>query len=116
MAQPGRSAHWMNKVQLRAPRPRLLDRLELRLSKGRRIDGLWIGVSMDLEPEPILRRVADALTLIKQYDPVRYDRLLRDLERIWVRLVPGGLGRFTEALRACELDREFVLAETSSSE
>ena len=71
---------------------------------------------MDIEPEPILRRVEEALHLIKVNDRLRYDRLLRDLERVWVRMVPGGLGRFTESLHACELDRRFVLAETSSAD
>ena len=35
---------------------------------------------------------------------------------MWVRLVPGGLGRYDHALRACELDERFVLADTSRPE
>lgn len=97
-------------------RPRLVDRLELRFSTGRRIDGLWIGVAFSFEPEPILHRVEEALRLIQKYDRLGYNRLIRDLQRIWVRDVPGALGSFDQSLHACSLDREFVLAEKSSAE
>jgi hypothetical protein len=97
-------------------RPRLVDRIELRISTGRRIDGVWVGVAFSFEPEPILHRVEEALRLIQKYDRLRYNRLIRDLERIWVRDVPGALGSFDHSLHACSLDREFVLAEKSSAE
>ena len=86
----------------------LLDRLQLRLSEGRVIDGLWIGTS-ESQPEAILHRVEQALLLIKTHDPHRYDRLRRDLVRVWVRLLPGDRGSFNAELRACELDPRFVL-------
>jgi hypothetical protein len=73
-------------------------------------------VSFDSEPEPILRRVEEALCLIKAYDRLRYDRLIRDLERVWVRLLAGAFGTFNSSLHACELDRRFVLAATSPPE
>jgi hypothetical protein len=97
-------------------RPRVVDRLELRFSTGRRIDGVWVGVAFSFEPEPILHRVEEALRLIQKYDRLRYNRLIRDLERIWVRDVPGALGSFDHSLHACSLDREFVLAERSCPE
>jgi hypothetical protein len=73
-------------------------------------------VAIDSEPEPILRRVEEALYLIKAYDGVRYVRLIRDIERVWVRPIPGALGSFEDSLHACVLDRGFVLAETSLPE
>jgi hypothetical protein len=94
---------------------RLVDRLELRFSKSRRVDGLWVGVA-SFEPEPILRRVEEALRLIQTYDQLRYDRLISDLERVWVRDIPGAIGNFNKSMRACTLDREFVVAERSSPE
>jgi hypothetical protein len=99
-------------------RLRLLQRLEarverfmLRRSRGEVVDGLWLGAFGD-KPEPILCRLREALQLIKISDPRRYSRLIRDLKRIWV---PGRLksrGLFNYRLEACELDEEFVLAET----
>src|SRR5579863_17311 len=74
-------------------RPRLLDRLELRFSKSRRVDGLWVGVA-SFGPEPILHRVEEALRLIQTYDQRRYNRLIRDLERVWVRDIPGAIGNY----------------------
>jgi hypothetical protein len=91
-------------------RPRLVDRLELRLSRGRRVDGLWIGIA-SFDPEPILRRVEEALHLIRAHDQLRYNRLKRDLERVWVRDIVGAIGSFNKSMRACTLDREFVVAE-----
>ncbi len=86
----------------------LFERLLLRFSKGRIVDGLWIGTP-ESNPDDILHRVAQALLLIKTYDPCRYDRLRRDLVRIWVRLLSGEMGCFNRRLRACELDPRFVL-------
>ncbi len=106
----------MYRVEHQSPRPTLADRVELRFSTSRQVDGLWVGVSIDSEPEPILERVEAALRLIKVYDRLRYDRLMRDFERVWVRPLPGALGNFNRALLACELDRAFVLAETSRPE
>ena len=103
----------------KAPRKKnaldLFDWLELRWCTNKRIDGLWIGTG-EREPERVLRRVQAALGLIKAYDRLRYDRLIRDVARVWVRVVPHGLGTFNEPIKACELDTRFVLAETSSAE
>ena len=95
----------------------ILRLLALRLSNSNRIDGLWIGTLFaESEPDPALRRVEEALRLIKEYDRLRYNRLIRDLERVWVRPLPGLNGRFRHSLRICELDPTFVLAETSLPE
>jgi hypothetical protein len=87
----------------------------LRWSHGRHIDGLWIG-SFEAEPEPSLHRVKEALHLIKTYDRQRYERLIRDLERVWVFLIPGGLAQFDYSIWACVLDPRYVLNETNSPE
>jgi hypothetical protein len=97
-------------------RPLLADRFELWLSAGRRFDGLWIGASFVCQREPTLHRIEQALGLIKTYDRCRYDRLVRDLDRVWVRPIAGYLAAFNGALRACELDSRFVIAETSTLE
>jgi hypothetical protein len=89
------------------------DRLMLWLSSGRHVDGLWVGTYFQTNAKQVMRRVEEALRLIKTYDQRRYDRVIRDLERVWVRLVPGALGQYKHSLRACELDERFVLAETS---
>jgi hypothetical protein len=101
--------------KLRNANPRSVDRLMLRMSTSRHVDGLWVG-TFEGEAEPVLRRVDEALCLIKTYDRIRYDRLLRDLKRIWVKVLFGNLGCFNYALWACELDTRFVLDETSSPE
>lgn len=96
-------------------RPSFSTRLLLRTSCGRRVDGLWIG-SLDDDAEPVLHRVEEALNLIKVYDPLRYQRLIRDLERIWVTLIPGALASFDETVWACMLDRRHVLSKDVSVE
>lgn len=97
-------------------RASLTDRMMLRLSSGKRVDGLWVGTYYQTKAEPTLRRVEEALGLIKKYDRLRYNRIIKDLERVWVRLLPGALGKYTHSLRACELDERFVLADTSPPE
>jgi len=97
-------------------RPSRVDRLELWLSTAKLVDGLWVGASFGCEPDTALPRVEAGLDLIRVHDRLRYHRLTRDLERIWVRPVPSYLAGFNAALRACELDSRFVLAETTSAE
>jgi hypothetical protein len=103
----------------RKRRPSLLDKLGLWFcDSSERVDGLWVGAWEETKAtgEAALCRVKEALLLIKCNDRLRYDRLIRDLERVWVRVLPGNLGSFIESLNVCVLDSRFVLAETSSLE
>jgi hypothetical protein len=96
-----------------------MDRLMLRLSaRSKRVDGLWVGAWDErADTELVWRRVEGALSLIKTYDRVRYDRLTHDIERVLVCLLPsGGLAAYKESIRTCQLDTRFVLSETSTPE
>ena len=86
-----------------------LDRLELRASSGKSIDGLWIGVSGD-KSSPALQRVENALALIRTHDPLNYRRrrVIRELQRVWVRILVSASGLYSAKLGACELDTRFV--------
>jgi hypothetical protein len=97
------------------PRVSLEDRFELFFSRGRSIDGLWIG-GIGEKSSPASHRVEEALGLIKTYDPIKYDRLLRDLDRILIRLLAANPGSFNYSLNACQLDPRFILADTSPPE
>jgi hypothetical protein len=90
--------------------PRLVDRLMLRMSTARVIDGLWVG-TFESDAEPILCKLEKALSLIKIHYPIRYNRVIRDLDRVWVLIVPGGVACFSPSLRACKLDTRMVLSE-----
>lgn len=94
--------------------PSFIDRCLLRLSVKRRVDGLWIGVLDFREPDGVLQCIEDGLGLIKACDPLRYGRIQRDLDGVWARLLPGCLGNFNVSIRACELDRNFILENLSS--
>ncbi len=98
----------MNRSQRRERNPRFSLRLALRWSTGRYFDALWVGTFR--ESETALQRTEQALQLIKRYDPVRYGRIVKDVERVWVRLLPNILGNFDDSIHACELDTRFVLA------
>ncbi|MGD0151826.1 MAG: hypothetical protein ABSB77_24875 [Xanthobacteraceae bacterium] len=99
----------------RADRPRLSDRIMLRFSANRSLDGRWIG-TWETEAEPILQRIEEALRLIKRYDRIRYDRLLRDLRRVWVLLLPSSVAIFEYRIYTCEIDSRYCLAETTTPE
>lgn len=90
-----------------------IDRVLLLLSQGKDIDGLWVGA--ETEAKLVLPRVEDALRLIKTHDRQRYDRILADLDRIWVRLLPTYVAQFSPPWRACFLDERFVLADTTDA-
>lgn len=89
----------------------LVDKLALKLSTGRKVDGLWIG-TMESKPRLGLRRVEEALELIKRNDSVNYSRVIHNLKRIWVNVLPDVNACYQPSLDACVLDERFVLSET----
>jgi hypothetical protein len=90
---------------------RLLLRWFYRSSK--KIDGLCLTAP----DEFTLQKTIEALNLIKAYDPLRYRRLLQDLDRVWVRpSFTNDLAAFNLRLRACILSEEFVENDASSTE
>jgi len=95
--------------------PSLADKFALWLSKGRVIDGLWVG-SLRSDSEPALQRVEAALRLIERFAPLHYRRVKNSLSRIWVRLVPHGAGCYLHSLNACLLDERVVASETTTLE
>jgi hypothetical protein len=102
-------------VVVRKPdrKPSRVERIELWLSRGREADGLWVG-TREAEPHPALRRVEEALQLIKRHDTLHYSRVLHNLERAWVHLHPSALAHYNSSLNACVFDERFVLAETTT--
>src|SRR5687767_10756012 len=94
-------------------RLRLLDRMQLAMSTARHVDGLWIGSWRTPED---LTRVERALLLVKQHSPLHYSRIISNLERIWIFLLPGGLAAYNHSLKACVLDERFVADSATSAE
>lgn len=92
---------------------KLVTNLMLWTSTSRRIDGLWVGC-FDNDSTASLDRVAQALDIIKTYDRRRYDCLIRDLDRVWVLIIPGGIAHFDYSIWACVLDPRHVLDEANS--
>jgi hypothetical protein len=92
-------------------KPTRVDRLYLWWSKGRKIDGLWVGTT-EAKPFPALRRVEEALQLIKRHDPLNYSRVIHNLDRVWVQLIPSAEAHYERSLNACILDERYVLDET----
>jgi hypothetical protein len=106
----------MSKKRHRLPqaRPRIVDRIQLAMSIGRHLDGIWIGSWRGRQED--LTRVEGALVLIKQHSPLDYARIARELERVWVDLVLYGLGEYRHSLRACILDERYVADPTTTVE
>jgi hypothetical protein len=97
------------------PRLQLADKLALWLSTSKDIDGLWVG-TMESAPHPALRRVEDALRLIKQHNPLHYSRVLHHLERVWVNVAIAATACYEQSIGACVLDERFVLSDTTTLE
>jgi hypothetical protein len=104
------------RLRLAARLELLLDRLALKFSQSRRIDGLWVGCFGVAKSGEAFARVEEALGLIKRYDLLRYNRLLRDFDRIWVNLLPGNDAEYRNILRSCVLDERFILADSTQPE
>jgi len=104
-------------VVVRKPgrKPSRVDKLYLWLSKSQTIDGLWVGTT-ESGPHAALHRVEDALRLIKRHDPLNYSRVTRNLDRIWVNLIPSAEAHYERSLNACILDERYVLKEAMTLE
>jgi hypothetical protein len=98
-----------------ARKPAAIVRLFLWMCTSRNIDGLWVGAMKD-KRHPALRRVEDALQLLKTHSPFHYARVLRSLTRVWVHLVGGFDAHYDRSLNACVLDERFILRETTTLE
>ena len=91
------------------------DRFELKFSTDRHFDGLWVG-TIESDADSILERLEQALAMIRRHDPRRYQRLRRDVSRIWIRLLPGDRASFNLAAEACQLDSRYVRDTTVAAE
>jgi hypothetical protein len=83
----------------------------LKMEVTRTIDGLLVVCGDEGRA-----KVVEALTLIRDFDPIRYRRLCRDVERIWVRTLPGCDAQFDRATWTCDLEERFVLDEGTTAE
>jgi hypothetical protein len=100
---------------LQNKKPAVVDRLALWFSTSRNIDGLWVG-TVESKPWPGLRRVEEALQLIKSHDSLHYSRVINNLGRIWVQLLTGDLAHYERSLKACVFDERYVVQETTTTE
>ncbi|WP_140645245.1 hypothetical protein [Mesorhizobium sp. B3-1-6] len=82
----------------------------MKTSDSLTVDGLLVvGDQQEID------RVVQALSLIRQHDPIRYRRLARDLSRIWILAIPYR-GQFSVGTWTCQLDQRFVLDKKTSCE
>jgi hypothetical protein len=63
-----------------------------------------------------LRRAEDALALIKRYSPLHYARVVRQLARLWVHVLPKPGACYLDSLNACILDERYILNEATTIE
>jgi hypothetical protein len=96
-------------------KPPLVDRLRLWLSTSRMVDGLWIDVWED-DPQTCMWRIEEALRLIKHHDSLHYSRVINNLERVWVHLLPDAFAHYDRSLNACVIDERFLLLESATPE
>jgi hypothetical protein len=71
---------------------------------------------MESKPYPGLRRIEDALQLIKSRDPLNYSRIKNNLDYVWVDLLPSALAHYDRSLNACVFDERHVAKETTTVE
>jgi len=91
---------------------RFLDWIIIRLSRSLNVDGLWVGVFSDKANDEILARVGEAIRLVKTYDPYRYRRIIKELDRILVGLISGYVAVFVPESRMCVIDPRHILSSS----
>jgi hypothetical protein len=90
-----------------------MTRLCLYVSVSKIFDGVCISCYSDDKSDSNFGRVQDALSVIKARDPLRYEQLKRDLERIWVLVIAGGAARFDPTIGTCILDPRAIASKTT---
>jgi hypothetical protein len=61
-------------------------------------------------------KVAAALQLICDVDPIRHRQVVRDISRIWITTVVAAAGQLMPSTSICELDERFLMREDISIE
>jgi hypothetical protein len=89
---------------------RVFEWILIRFSRNTHIDGLWVGAFEGKRDAELSEKVGQALRLIKAYDPRRYARVLKGLDRVLVGLIPGNIAQFRTDTRTCEIDARFVFS------
>ncbi len=88
-------------------------RLLLKLSPKHEAMGMKSAVSLGwLIPDDTRRtfeRLGAALELIAVFAPARLAQLHRDIDLIWITLLPGVLGSYRQSLGWCAIDAEWML-------
>jgi hypothetical protein len=92
---------------------RIMDRIQLGLSSGHEVEGLWVG-AWDDKSHGDTQRVQYALDLIKNNDPLQYAYVTRHLKRIWVNLLTGNRAEYRRSIDACVFDERFVRSEMTT--
>jgi len=92
-----------------------LDRLAVKSSDKRTVGETLIIYDADKGGKDA-DKVAAALQLIQDFDPVRYRRVVRDIRQIWITTIAGAAGQFVGSTSTCELDERFVMGEHTSIE
>jgi hypothetical protein len=87
-----------------------LDWLAIRVCYKREVHGILVAYLKDEE----IDKVTKALNLIHDFDPIRHERLLKDLKLVWVRVLSGSNGQFSPTNLTCELEERFVLNGTTT--
>ena len=93
---------------------RIVDKVSIQMSLKTRVDGLWVNIYPQLEKreQETLDRLLEALRLIKERDPYRYARVLKETDRLSGDLVPGSISYWVGPLRRCLLSSQFILASS----
>jgi hypothetical protein len=82
----------------------------IKFSGNLTIDGLLIVSDKGTD------KIVEALGLIRDFDPVRYKRLLRDVRQILVTTLPSSVAQWADSSRACELDERYVIHQETTPE
>ncbi|UVK56839.1 hypothetical protein DBIPINDM_003471 [Mesorhizobium sp. AR02] len=82
----------------------------VKASDNQTIDGLLIIGDKGID------KIVEALRLIRDFDPVRYKRLLGDVRQIFVTTLPASAAQWANSSRACELDERYVIREGTTPE
>ena len=87
---------------------KLAERIGMWMSERIEVDGLWVGVFAEPDDDALLARVRDALGLIAAHDPYRHRLIRREMDRIWIHLLPGDNSDWVAEERHCTLDPRVV--------
>jgi hypothetical protein len=85
----------------------LINQFMFAVSRKHSRGDIKIAMLFDKNGSAVASKIDQALNLISEFDPRRYQQIKRDVKRIWIAAAPGYCAEWMDELKTCVLDADY---------